>query len=255
MSPIEGAEGRTVKAYALIAETFLRKLSIRIVHVVWLVSYALMFLIPFGPSTWQWGGFLFAWSGCVLPLALSAGIFGDDIASGRIRLIVTEPIRPVELYVYRFLGLSLQAAVHLLAAGALILLLHRLTGRGGVAHFAVWLLASWSVFNTWAALSTSVSVLVNREHNATLLVLATIAAVFPLYVLLLFFEDSTGTKIYHEIVRYAGPPVEILVRMGRGKCSLPGSVASVAHSLLLTVLYGAAGIALLGRREFKYAAD
>ena len=244
-----------MKAYALMTETFWRKLGIRIVHVVWLVSYALMFLIPFGPSTWQWGAFLFAWSGCVLPLALSAGIFGDDIASGRIRLIVTEPIRPVELYVYRFLGLSLQAAVHLSAAGALILLLHRLTGRGGVAHFTVWLLASWLIFNAWAALSTSLSVLVNREHNVILLVLGTFAAFFPLYMLLLFFEDSMGTKVYHEIVRYAGPPVELLVRMGRGRCSLPVSVVSVVHSLLLTLVYGAAGVFLLGRREFTFAAE
>jgi hypothetical protein len=43
--------------------------------------------------------------------------------------------------------------------------------------------------------------------------------------------------------------------MGRGKCSLPGCVVRVAHSLLLTVLYGAAGIVLLNRREFTYVAD
>ena len=58
-----------------------------------------------------------------------------------------------------------------------------------------------------------------------------------------------------EILRYAGPPVELLVRMGRGKCSLPGCVASIVHSLALTVLYGAAGILLLNKREFTYVAD
>jgi ABC-type transport system involved in multi-copper enzyme maturation permease subunit len=255
MSPIDGARGPRVKAYVLITETFRRKLSIRIVHLAWLASYAPMFLIPFRPNTWQWGGFLFAWGGCFLPLALSAGIFGDDIASGRIRMLVTEPIRPMELYFYRFLGLSLQGAAHLLAAGVLLLALHRLTGRGDIDHFAAWMLASWLIFNTWTALSTTASVLVRREHNSTLVVLATIAVAFPLYMLLLFFEDSLGTKIYHEIVRHVGPPVELLVRRGRGKCRLAGGVASVAHSLLLTVLYGAAGIALLGRREFKYVAD
>lgn len=244
-----------MKAYALIAETFQRKLSIRIVHAVWLASYALLFLIPFGPSKWQWGGFLFAWSGCALPLALSAGIFGDDIASGRIRLIVTEPVRPTELYLYRFLGLSLQAGVHLLAATVLILSLHRLTGRGGIAHFLPWLLASWLIFNTWAALSTSVSVWVNREHNVTLLVLVAIAAVFPLYMLLLFFENSVGTKVYQEVLRYAGPPVELLVRMGCGKCGVAGGVVAVTHSLLLTVVYGVVGVFLLGRREFTFSAE
>jgi ABC-type transport system involved in multi-copper enzyme maturation permease subunit len=244
-----------VKAYVLITETFRRKASIRIVHLAWLAAYAPMFLIPFRPNTWQWGAFMFAWSGCFMPLALSAGIFGDDIASGRIRMLFTEPIRPAELYVYRFLGLSLQGAVHLLAVAALILLLHRLTGRGDIDHFATWMLASWLIFNAWTALSTTVSVLVYREHNSMLLVLATIAVVFPLYMVLLFFEDSMGTKVYHEIVRYAGPPVELLVRMGRGKSSLPGGIASVAHSLMLTVVYGAGGIVLLGRREFKYVAD
>ena len=196
------------------------------------------------------------WSGCLLPLVLSAGIFGDDIASGRIRLLVTEPIRPWELYFYRFLGLSLQAAVHLLAAGALILLLHRLTGRGSVDHFAVWMLASWLIFNVWAALSTSVSVVVQPRaqfdvagprHRRGGLPAVHAAAVLS--------RTALGTKVYHGIVRYAGPPVELLVRMGRGKGSLAGSVASVAHSLMLTALYGAAGIVLLGRREFKYVAD
>jgi ABC-type transport system involved in multi-copper enzyme maturation permease subunit len=244
-----------VKAYALIAETFERKLRIRLVHLAWLAAYAPLFLIPFRPQTWQWGAFLFAWSGCFLPLALSAGVFGDDTASGRIRLLVTEPIRPAELYSYRLLGLSLQGALHLLVAGTLILVLHRLSGRGSVGHFAAWILVSWLIFNAWTALSTTVSVLVDREHNLTLVVLATVAMAFPLYMLMLFFENSVGTKIYHEIVRYAGPPVELLVRIGRGQCSLSAGVASVAHSLMLTALYGAAGIVLLGRREFKFVAE
>ncbi len=244
-----------MKAYSLIAETFLRKASIRIVHLAWLGTYAAIFLMPLPPEAWQWGGFVFAWSGCLLPLVLSAGIFGDDIASGRIRMVVTEPIRLWELYVYRFLGLSLQAAVHLLIAGVLILLLHWLSGRGDIDHFGLWLLASWLIFNAWAALSTSISVVVGRDHNSMVLVLATIVAVFPLYMLMLFFEDSVGTKVYHGVLQYAGPPVELLVRMGRGRCSVPGCVANVAHSLALTALYGAAGILLLDKREFTYAAD
>jgi len=244
-----------MKAYVLISETFLRKTSLRLVHLGWLLAYPLIFLMPSLPETWQWGGLVFAWSGCLLPLILSAGIFGDDIASGRIRLVATEPIRLSELYIYRFLGLSLQAAAHLLAVGALILLLHWLTGRGSLDRFAAWMLASWLIFNTWAALSTSLSVVVSRDHNSMTLVLATIILFFPLYMLLLFFEDSVGTKIYHAFVRYGCPPVEVLVGLGQGRYSLPGGVASVAHSLALTVLYGAAGIVLLNNREFKYAAD
>jgi ABC-type transport system involved in multi-copper enzyme maturation permease subunit len=224
-------------------------------HVAWLGAYLPLFLIPLRPGTWQWGGFLFGWSGCLLPLALTAGIFGNDIASGRIRLLATEPIRLWELYFYRLAGLSLQAAVHLLTAGALILLLQSLTGRGNIDHFAVWLLVSWLIFNAWAALSTSVSVVVHREHNSMLVILVTIAAVFPLYMLLLFFEDSLGTKIYVGILRYAGPSVELLVRLGRGKCRLPEGFGSVAYSLLLTVFYSLIGILLLQRREFAAATD
>jgi len=244
-----------MKARVLMAETFLRKASIRFLHLCWLGTCAAIFLIPLPPEGWQWGGFVFAWSGCLLPLVISAGIFGDDIASGRIRMAVTEPIRLWEFYLYRFLGLSLQGAVHLVAAGALILVLHRLTGRGGLNHFAAWLLASWLIFNAWVALSTSVSVVARRDQNSMLVLLGTIAVVFPLYMLMLFFEDSLGTKIYHEIVRYAGPPVELLVQLGRGECSLSGYVAGVAHSLGLTVLYGAVGILLLNKREFTYVAD
>jgi len=245
-----------VKAYALITETFQRKTGIRIVHLTWLAAYALMFLIPFPPRMgWQWGGFLFAWSGCFLSLPLSAGVFGDDIASGRIRMLVTEPIRPFELYLYRFLGLSLQAAVHLLIAGALILLLHRLTDRGETDHFSTWLLASWLIFNAWTALSATVSVVVKRGQNAMLLVLGAITAAFPLYMLLLFFEDHLGTRIYLGILRYAGPPLELLVQFGRGRDNLLQAMGSIGHSLLLTTLYSAIGIVLLGRREFKGATD
>ncbi len=244
-----------MKARALIAETFLRKRSILLVHLAWLGAYAPLFLLPFPPGAWQWGGFLFGWSGWALALVLSSGIFGNDIASGRIRLLVTEPVRLWELYFYRFLGLSLQAAAHLALAGVLVLLLHGLTGRGNIDRFVLWLLASWLIFNAWAALSTSVSVVVSRENNSILLVLLTIVAVFPLYMLLLFSQDSLGTKIYVGVLRYAGPPVELLVRLGRGKCSLPGGVANVAYSLLVTALYGAAGIVLLARREFKFSAD
>lgn len=244
-----------MKAYAIIVETYRRKASLRFMHLCWLGTCAAIFLIPLPEEAWQWGGFVFAWSGCLLPLVLSAGVFGDDIASGRIRMVVTEPIHLWELYVYRFLGLSLQGTVHLLLVTALILILHGLTGRGGLNHFALWLLASWLVFHVWTSLSAAVSVVTRREQNSLVLVLATIAAVFPLYMLLLFFEDSLGTKIYHEVLRYAGPPVEVLVRMGRGGYSLPECAAAVAHSLGLIALYGVIGILLLNRREFTYVAD
>ncbi|OHB68706.1 MAG: hypothetical protein A2Y77_17080 [Planctomycetes bacterium RBG_13_62_9] len=244
-----------MKAYALITETFLRKGSIRIVHLAWLAIYALIFLFPFTPEMWHWGPFLFGWGGCLLPVMLSEGIFGDDIASGRIRLLMTEPIRPSELYFYRFLGLSLQGAVHLLLAGAIILLLHWLTGRGGLDHFAVWLLASWLIFNTWTALSTSLSVIFKRAHNSMLLFVATAAVLFMLSFLTSFFPNSPAVHTLLGVMRYTCPPLELLVKTGSGQCSLLRGACNVAHSLTLTAFYGMIGIILLSRREFKTTTD
>jgi len=244
-----------MKAYTLMIETFLRKASIRLVHLSWFAIYAMIFLFPFGPEMWNWGPFLFGWSGCLLPLLLSEGIFGDDIASGRIRLLVTEPIRSWELYLYRFLGLSFQGAAHLLAASGIVLLLHLLTGRGSMAGFGGWMLASWLIFNTWAALSTSLSVVVKRAHNAMILFIATAAVFFTLSLLTSFFPQSPALGVVLDVVRYTCPPVELLANIGFGKTSVLGGTGSVAHSLLLTMVYGAIGMVLLGRREFKYVAD
>ena len=133
-----------MKAYELIMETVLRKTFIRVLHIAWLGTYAAIFLIAFPPELWNWGAFLFGWSGCLLPLLLSAGIFGNDIASGRITLLVTKPVRLRDLYLYRLLGLSLQGAVSShgprqrgafpgLAPG----ILARLQHVGGLVHHAI----------------------------------------------------------------------------------------------------------------------
>ena len=244
-----------MKAYALITETFRRKASIRIIHLSWLGTYAMIFLFPLPPEAWYWGPFLFGWSGCLLPLLLSEGIFGDDIASGRIRLLVTEPIRPAELYVYRFLGLSLQAVIHFLAVSVLVLLLHHLTGRGNADHFMVWVLVSWLLFNAWAALSTSLSVVLRRAHNSMLLFIVSAGVFLLLSMLMSFFPKSVYVDVLLRVVRYTCPPVELLGNIAIGKSGVLQGLGSVTYTLILTALYGAAGIVLLGKREFKYVAD
>jgi ABC-type transport system involved in multi-copper enzyme maturation permease subunit len=198
---------------------------------------------------------LFGWSGCLLPLLLSAGILGDDIASGRISLLVTKPIRPSELYLYRLLGLSVQVTVHLVIASAVILVLHQLTGRGSVDHFATWWVATWLIFHAWAALSASLSVVVKRANNSMLLFVATGLAVYLMATLKAFLPDAMYTKAFEGILRYAGPPIEFLSEMGAGKSGVLHGVGSVGHSLVLTVLYGGIGILLLGHREFKRTGD
>jgi ABC-type transport system involved in multi-copper enzyme maturation permease subunit len=244
-----------MKAYEIIMETVRRRTYLRIIHVAWFGIYAAVFLIPFPPGTWTWGSFVFVWSGCLLPVLLSAGIFGNDVASGRISLLITKPIRLGELYIYRLLGLSLQGAVHLIAVGTLILILHRLTNRGNDENFLTWLLVSWLVFNTWAALSTTLSVVVKREHNAMLLFFATTVAIFGISFAASFYPDHKLTAVFLGFVRWACPPVELMGRIALDFSSLWQSLDSIAHSLMLTVLYGALGIILLNRREFKYARE
>ena len=135
-----------MRAYELIKETLLRKRFILLLHVGWFIMYGLLFFIDFPQESWNWGGFLFGWSGCMLSLLLSAGIFGDDIASGRICVLIIKPLWPGELYLYRLIGLSLQALVHLLISSAIILTLHSATGRGTIDNLGIWILASWLIF-------------------------------------------------------------------------------------------------------------
>ena len=244
-----------MKTFELIMETVLRKTFIRVLHVAWLATYAAIFLIPFPPELWNWGAFVFGWSGCLLPVLLSAGIVGDDIASGRISLLITKPLRLGDLYLYRLFGLSFQGTVHIAVAGALIFGLHRLTNRGSIEYFAVWLLASWLIFNTWAALSTTLSVVVKRERNAMLLFFGTGIIYFAVGALMHFFPDSRGTALFHGVVRWAYPPVEFLSELGMAKHTFGRSVGDVGHALVLTALYGALGMFLLGRREYKRTGD
>ena len=137
----------------------------------------------------------------------------------------------------------------------MILLLHRLTGRGSVDHFPAWVLAGWLLFNTWAALSTSLSVVLKRAHNSMLLFIVTAAVFFLVSMLTSFFPKSIAVEILLGVVRFTCPPVELLVKTAIGKFGLWQGLGSITYSLVLTVLYGAAGIVLLGKREFKYVAD
>lgn len=244
-----------MRAYELMKETLLRKTYIRIVHISWVAIYGLIFLIPFPPEVWNWGPFLFAWSGCLLPLLLSAGIFGDDIASGRISFLITKPLWLGELYIYRLLGMSLQAFLHLVISGCLILILHRATSRGNINSFGLWILSSWLIFNTWAALSTSLSVLVRRALNSMLLFVATGFTFFFASFLGSFLPDHTATAVLQVVLRYTCPPIELLVNLAIGKYGFIQNLGCVLYSLVLTVLYSIIGITILSKRQFVCVRD
>jgi ABC-type transport system involved in multi-copper enzyme maturation permease subunit len=253
-----------MRAYELIKETFLRRGYIWMVHAIWLALYGLFWWL-FIPDEEEFGRFLFTWSGFFLPLALSAGVFGDDIASGRICVLVTKPFWSGQLYIYRLLGLSLQAAVHLLLAAGLIGILHALMRRGSLEGLGLWLLASWLLFNTCAALSTSLSVVVGRAYNSLVLfvVIATGYVVVNLLTSLLRQHASAGT--FMSFIKYPWPPFELLSKFAGGeheeygltvaRFGLVKSIGCVLHSLMLTAAYGVIGIILLSRRQFSCMRD
>ena len=253
-----------MRAYELMKETFFRRTYIWMVHVIWLALYGVYWWL-FLPETPEFGRFLFIWAGFFLPLALSAGIFGDDIASGRICVIVTRPFWTGELYIFRLLGLSLQAAVHLVLASVLVLVLHAITRKGQVDNLGVWLLATWLLFNASAALSTSLSVVVGRAFNSLLLLVVIVAGYFFLGFLSMYLRDQASATALASFIRYPWPPFELLYKFAAGewgqyaptvgKYSVNKSIACVVHSLMLTLAYSVIGIVLLGRQQFSRVRD
>jgi len=253
-----------MRAYELIKETFLRRGYIWMVHVIWLALYGLFWWL-FIPDGEEFGQFLFTWSGFFLPLALSAGVFGDDIASGRICVLVTKPFWSGGLYIYRLLGLSLQAAVHLLLAAGIIGVLHALTRRGSLEGLGLWLLASWLLFNTCAALSTSLSVVVGRAYNSLLLFVAMATGFIVVALLTSLLHEHAGGETFLSTIKFPWPPFELLSKFARGEheehgvtveaFGLAKSLGCVARSLMLTVVYGVIGIILLSRRQFSCMRD
>jgi ABC-type transport system involved in multi-copper enzyme maturation permease subunit len=212
-------------------------------------------LIPFPAETWSWGPFLFAWSGCLLPLLLSAGIFGNDIASGRISILITKPLWLAELYIYRLMGMSLQAFFHLVISGCVIFILHGVTGRGNINNLGMWILSSWLIFNTWAALSTSFSVVVRRGNNSMLLFVIIGFTFFFISFLVSFIPDHTTTVVLQNVLKYTCPPIELLVKMANGKYSIIRNLGCVMHSLMLTAFYSIVGIIILIKRQFACESD
>jgi len=256
-----------MRAYELLKETFCRKLYILIVHLSWLALYGMFYwlTLPDAGEISGFGRFIFIWGGFFLALALSAGIFGDDISSGRICVLVTKPFPSGELYIYRLLGLSLQAAVHFVLAWFVIFILHVLMGKGSMDNLGLWLFASWLLFNTCAALSTSLSVVVGRAYNALLLLVVFVTGFFVVSWLMNTTQQQAETGVLFSFIKYACPPFELLSKFAGGeygkysltvgRFSLTKSVACVVHSLILTVVYSIVGIVLLSRRQFSRVCD
>lgn len=250
-----------MRAYELIRETCFRRSYIWIAHLSWLAVYGVFWWSFVPTKTETMGKFIFIGSGLFLALTLSAGILGDDIASGRICVLVTKPFWTGKLYLFRWIGLSLQAAVHLLLTGILLGVLDLLTPKNSIEGLGVWLLASWLLFNAVAALSTSLSVILGRAFNSLLLLVVFVAGFLLMNALIVLLRGEAGAGWLTAFVRYAWPPFELLRKFAGGeygphaltvgRFSLSHSVACVVHSLVLTCVYGAVGILLLCRRQFS----
>ena len=252
-----------MRAYDLIKETFNRKLYILIVHLSWLALYGMFYwlTLPDAGEVSDFGRFIFIWGGFFLALALSAGIFGDDISSGRICVLVTKPFRTGELYIYRLLGLLLQATVHFILAWFVIFILHIIMRKGSMDNLVLWLFASWLLFNTCAALSTSLSVVVGRAYNALLLLVVFVTGFFVMNWLMHTTRQQADTGVLFSFIKFACPPFELLSKFAGGeygkysltvgRFSLTKSAACVVHSLILTLVYSIVGIVLLSRRQFS----
>jgi len=191
----------------------------------------------------------------MLSLLLTAGIFGDDIASGRICVLIIKPLWPGELYIYRLIGLSLQAMIHILISGVIMFTLHSVTGHGSINHLGLWMLSSWLIFITFAALSTSISVVVRRGHNSMLLFAAIAFTYFAVSLMFSVFPNQPATKTFMGLIRYGCPPVELLGKLALGKYSAIRSLGCIAHSLTLMTLYSAVGIVILCKRQFVCVRD
>jgi len=253
-----------MRAYELIKETFCKKRYILIIHLSWLILCGIFYCF-FSLSASEFGRFIFIWGGFFLALALSAGIFGDDISSGRIRIIVTKPFWLGELYIYRLLGLSLQAAVDFILVWCVIFILHTLMPKVSTDGLGLWLFASWLLFNTCAALSTSLSVVVERAYNALILLIVIVTGFVVVDQLMEYLKEQAETGVLVSFIRFACPPFEMLYEFACGeydknsltvgRFSLGKSVACVVHSLILTVVYSVVGIVLLSRRQFSCRRD
>ena len=237
-----------MKAIEIIKETVLRRSLVIGTHFAWLCLYALIFIMRDGVM--PWAEVLFVFCGLLLPLPLSAGIFGDDIASGRIRLLMATPTRAVELYGYRLAGLSLQGAVHLPLACILIWGMRTLIPVGNIQNLWRCLLPAWFLYNAVAAMSATLSVLLRRGQNAVAVAVSALGVLILRGYLVAHPNPASATILW--TIKYVLPPVELLARAVERGMSLQ-TAGVMAYALGLTVAYAAVGVVLLAKREFRAA--
>jgi len=239
-------------AWELVKETVLRRGFILLIHLVWCCPYAILPL-------YEWrhdfilGHIPFVLGGLLLPAILSTGIFGNDMVSGRIFVLVMKPLRFSELYLWRWFGLTVQGFIHLLVAGVILVTVHHLGGHGSIAQIHIWLVLSLLLFSAVAALSTTLSIIVKRGDNVMFMIGILICAI--VFNVFLVSAQTKGTEIVGALIKYGLPSVEILFQCGAPDYAISQRLGAASYVLALTGLYGAIGIALLRYKEFKRQCD
>jgi len=237
-----------MRAIEIIKETVFRRTLVIGTHIAWLCLYVVLFFMRDGGV--DWGLMVFICSGILLPLPLSAGIFGDDIATGRIRILLATPTRAVELYGYRLAGLSLQGAVSLPASCLLIWGMHKFIPVGNIEKLWSCLLPAWFLYNAVAAVSVTLSVLLRRGQNAIAVALSALGA-FTFWVCFAVHPNpGPALRAIIWAVAYLLPPAQLLGRAVERGMSLE-TAGWMAYALGLTVAYAAVGVVLLAKREFR----
>ena len=238
--------------YELIKETFIRKSYIPAMHGISALFHLFLFQLA-AEEGFASGKLIFITVGLIFPTVISAGIFGDDISSGRMVVLMTKPIRFSELYLWRFLGLLVQGVVQLSLCGILVVVTDYLTGNGSSAYLLRWLFLSLLLFATVASLSTTISVFAKRGYNFMVLTIG-IFLILAVRVNLSMLGDAAVT-VYERIAKYLLPPVEVLYTSGAPAADWSRQLGAILWAMTLVVIYAGIGIFILSRREFKRETD
>lgn len=238
-------------------ETLLRRRAIRRLHLAYPAVYAIVYIALSAVSSSadrpQWGLWLFAWSGCVFPVLLSVGLFGGDIASGRMMQLVTKPISWGTLYLLRVLGIYIQCAVHLSICYGSVFIADAWTNAAMAGSLGPWFLASLLIAPVWIALSATVSTFVSRDFNVAVVFIGAIAVFMVLQsadVLAAIAGIPPMSKAVEKVGVYGMPSVVLLFKLATRPWTAPEGIIAVIHPVLMTAVYAWIGTGILNRREF-----
>ena len=245
-------------AWPLIVETYRRKRIVPFAHFLFLLPYLVLIpVLPYANEEILPIGILILFiSGLFFAPVLTTGIFSNDISSGRFRILATEPIPREAFYVWRLVGVMLQGMVHLAIVSTMFLIMNALTGLGNLHCFPQYLVATFIMFGSVAALSIMLSLVITSDAS-TLVVLILPFAIAGVDIL---GHISTSFPIVKEVCdgiitasKYGLPPLPWLVEAftSNHEGTWREILGCAFHAAGLSLAYALIGVTLLNRRELK----